>query len=269
MAMLDPVVGRHYAYRERAQTPGEPVRPVELVKVGPGRRTQVKVRWLDGEYEGLEEWVPRVRLVARWENAEQLLRDERGILEVADASEYVHNTPRMRAVQEVFFTLPDDWAWLEWGSADLLCIPDLDRFELDREALLAEPLHFIESDGAYWAPFQAAERLAQAICKRTPEMVLARIRKQEDELTRDITSGKYKPDAAQRWLEEQSAQWKIMRQWCGEKSLQHFDQVRTLETEIKRLQQVLADQVEWLRSTRHFAKAKELARLIMPEDPNE
>ena len=45
--------GRSYAYRERAHTPGDPVRPVELVKEGPPRSQKAKVRWLDGEYEGL------------------------------------------------------------------------------------------------------------------------------------------------------------------------------------------------------------------------
>lgn len=70
-------VGGHFAYRERAFTPGEPVRPVEVVRKGPPRSNKVRIRWLDGEYEGLEEWVPQLRLVAPWEQAEALLGDER------------------------------------------------------------------------------------------------------------------------------------------------------------------------------------------------
>lgn len=46
-------VGRRFAYRERARSPGEPVRPVEVVKEGPPRSNNAKVRRLDGEYEGL------------------------------------------------------------------------------------------------------------------------------------------------------------------------------------------------------------------------
>lgn len=45
-------VGRRFAYRERARSPSEPVRPVEVVKEGPPRSNKVKVRRLDGEYEG-------------------------------------------------------------------------------------------------------------------------------------------------------------------------------------------------------------------------
>jgi hypothetical protein len=39
--------GRLFAYRERARMPGDPVRPVELVKEVPPRSQKVKVRWLD------------------------------------------------------------------------------------------------------------------------------------------------------------------------------------------------------------------------------
>jgi hypothetical protein len=40
--------GQRFAY-------GEPERPVEVIKEGPSRSNKVRVRWLDGEYEGLEE----------------------------------------------------------------------------------------------------------------------------------------------------------------------------------------------------------------------
>ncbi len=52
-------VGPRFAYREYAHTLGDPVRPVEVVKGGPPRSQKIRVRRLDGEYEGLEEWVPR------------------------------------------------------------------------------------------------------------------------------------------------------------------------------------------------------------------
>lgn len=57
-------VGRRFAYREHARSPGEPVQPVKVVKEGPPRSNKVRVCRLDGEYEGLEEWVPKLRLVA-------------------------------------------------------------------------------------------------------------------------------------------------------------------------------------------------------------
>jgi hypothetical protein len=41
--------------------------------LGPPRWQKVKVRWLDAEYEGLEQWTPKVRLVAPRDEAEALL----------------------------------------------------------------------------------------------------------------------------------------------------------------------------------------------------
>jgi nucleoside-diphosphate-sugar epimerase len=69
---------------ERAHTPGDPVRPVELVKEGLPRSQ--KVRGFDEECEGLVVWVPKVRLVGPWEEKEALLEDERGMFAVLKTS---------------------------------------------------------------------------------------------------------------------------------------------------------------------------------------
>lgn len=80
-------VGNRFAYRERVRAYGEPVRPVEITKDGPPRSNKARVRWLDGEYQGLEEWVPKIRLLAPWEEAEALLEDERRMLKAVEVSE--------------------------------------------------------------------------------------------------------------------------------------------------------------------------------------
>ncbi len=77
-------VGQRFAYRETRFSYGEPVRPVEVMKEGPPRSQKVRVRWLDGEYEGLEEWVPKGQLVAPWEQAEAFMEDERRMLAAVD-----------------------------------------------------------------------------------------------------------------------------------------------------------------------------------------
>ena len=63
------MIGRSFAYRERAKALGEPVQPVEVVKEGPSRFQKVRIRYLDGELEGLEEWVPKLRLLVPWEDS--------------------------------------------------------------------------------------------------------------------------------------------------------------------------------------------------------
>ena len=66
--------GARFACRSPAKAFGEPVREVEVVRRGPHRSISVRVRWLDGEYAGLEEWVPTLRLLAPSEEVDGFLR---------------------------------------------------------------------------------------------------------------------------------------------------------------------------------------------------
>lgn len=40
----------------------------------------MRVRYLDGEYQGLDEWVSQERLVVPWEEAEALIADEQRVI---------------------------------------------------------------------------------------------------------------------------------------------------------------------------------------------
>jgi hypothetical protein len=84
--------GRRHAYRERAHTPEDPVRPVELVKDGLPRSQKAKMCWLDREYEGPEEWVPKARLGAYREEKEALLKDECRMFAALEKSGDVYST---------------------------------------------------------------------------------------------------------------------------------------------------------------------------------
>ena len=138
---------RRHAYRERAHTPGDPVGPVELVKEGPPRSHKAKVRWLDGEYEGLEEWVPKIRLVVPWEEKEALLKDERRMFAALEVSDDVYGTATYLAVETVFFAIPQEagaevWCGMKAVERQLLSIDDLDA-----EELLAEPHSYVDRSG--------------------------------------------------------------------------------------------------------------------------
>ncbi len=70
---------------------------MELVKDDLPRSQKAKVCWLDGEYEGPEEWVPKVRLGAYREEKEALLEDERRMFAALEASGDVYSTTTYRA----------------------------------------------------------------------------------------------------------------------------------------------------------------------------
>lgn len=72
-----PQPGEHWGYRIKTDL-AEPLQEVEVLQFGPkvaGQR--VHIRYLDGEYPGLDEWVPLRRLVVLWDEAAALMADER------------------------------------------------------------------------------------------------------------------------------------------------------------------------------------------------
>jgi hypothetical protein len=175
---------RHFAYRERAHTSGDPVRTVELVKEGPPRSQKARVRWLDGEYEGLEEWVPRIRLVAPWEEAEALLEDERRMFAALEASGDVYGTMTYRAVETVFFAFPQEAGaevllGLRAAERELLSIDDLEaaatRLGLDAKALLSGPHSYVDRFGEHRAPFGVAVKVAKRCCENFSAKVLRQL----------------------------------------------------------------------------------------------
>jgi hypothetical protein len=204
--------GWHFAYRERAHTPGDPVRPVELVKEGPPRSQKVKVRWLDGKYEDLEEWVPKVRLVVPWEEKEALLEDERRMFAAPEVSGEVYGTATYRAVETVFFAVPQEIGaevllGLRAAERELLSIDDLEaaatRLGLDTEALLSEPHSYVDRFGEYRAPFGVAMKVAKRCCENFPELVLRHLREEEEELRQELVSGNL--DVSRSWWTDNEA----------------------------------------------------------------
>lgn len=54
-----------------------PAIPVEILQLGPETsKHKLRVRYLGGEYQGLDEWVPKIRLVTPWENHDAWWSDE-------------------------------------------------------------------------------------------------------------------------------------------------------------------------------------------------
>lgn len=64
MLAADLVVGRAYAERPRANDTESGLR--KIIFVGPFRAGKAKVRRVDGDLDGLEEWVPTRTLKCPW-----------------------------------------------------------------------------------------------------------------------------------------------------------------------------------------------------------
>lgn len=283
---------QRFAYRERAHTPGELVRPVDLVKEGPPRSQKSKVRWLDGEYEGLEEWVPKVRLVVPWAEKEALLEDERRMFAALEVSGDVYGTATYWAVETVFFAVPQEagaevWFGMKAVERELLSIDDLDaaaeRLGLDAEALLSEPCSYTDRFGEYKAPFGVAVKVAKHCCARFSREVLRHLRAEEEKLQQELVSGDL--DVSRSWwtdneahrkraearLEELRPIFALVREWCGREAAEEFHEVIALRQEVDRMRGIVKDLASWLKNAGHPQKVaqvrKQLGRTARARDP--
>lgn len=266
------------AYKER-RILGYPVKPVELVKKGPARTQKVKVKWLDGEYESLEEWVPKSRLVAYWEEASALMEDEKRQLRAielsGDVSEY---DVEYRAIKEVFFALPLQY---EVGlghrkSEHVLFI--IDEFEsdigalgLNKENLLAVEGAYIDRFGRYIAPYSVAKDCAFAFCQRFSIDIMRTVGRKESVHQKEITTG-YSFSIltnSEHWISREDAEaryrkelpvFELIRKWCGNDAVEQVDRIRELEKEVDRLRAMINDLVAWLQFNGHPVKASRLLK---------
>lgn len=234
---------------------------------------RVFISSLDGEYEGLEEWVPQIRLVAPWEEAEALLEDERRSVAAMEASEETYRTVPWEAVQMVFWAISiQDDIGIGYRAAEreLLVIRSLRetarRLGLQPENLLAEPHAYVDRFGDFKAPWHVALRVAQHCCRSFPEKVLRHVGREEDELGEQVATGRYvspfssevsgiRREYAEDRLQEQEPIFALVREWCGEKALGEFDEIAELRKEVDRLQGLVKDTARWLRDSGHSVKA--------------
>lgn len=286
------VVGQRFAYRERMRAYGEPVRPVEVVREGPPRSNKVRVLWLDGEYEGLEEWTPKMRLLAPWEEAEALIEDERRMVEAVEHSEEAWDDLSWGAVETVFFAVSkhasaEDELILGYKAFEnqLLFVHNLEsaaiRYRLDPQELRAAPFSFIDRFGSYRGPFQTALKVAERCCRTFPREVLRYVQGKEDELREDLISSKvpveawwFDPAPRREYAESRLAKlrpvYDLVRNWCGQEKVEEFDQMRVLRGEVDQLRDLVLETSRWLRDHGHPVKASllrnQLAQVVEEQE---
>lgn len=159
-------IGETWAYREKAYTEGAPVLPVEILQLGPRRSQKVRIRFLEGEYPGLDQWVPAVRLRVPWDEAGAWLEDEKRFAAARDAFPDAFDTLERLAAWEVTGDYPQPDGILVGfspGEGATVTIADIERVAsdlgLDLQELLDEPLAFVNRFGKYVAPWPTALRL--------------------------------------------------------------------------------------------------------------
>lgn len=166
---------------------------VEVIKLGTQKPARVQVRFVDGRFEGRQEWVPPARLKVLWSTVEafrhrEALWDRIDELAIGDDPDYW-------AADEVFRALIDECVGrLEYCEAGACRVTDSDQLAeltgLDPQLWLACPDAFREGPDLV-VPWPITEQLVQAAAGSNPSPVLEVVEQEEAEARRDVIHGRH------------------------------------------------------------------------------
>jgi hypothetical protein len=249
----DLVEGETFALREGSS--GAAATPV--LAVGPKPRSgKVKVKRLDGDHEGLEEWVPTRYVVCRWEDLQSFLHDEQA--EVALRADMDENCDKVMsdAIECVMESTGEKTSFWHGWTEDPPVIKRLwARAGLDGNPLRHHHLAYQDRSRRWHLPYETALAFAVAFSRAESETVLMHVAEQE----REMRSRGYQPGEGtwHKILAEYRPAYAIVREWAGVR-----DDVTRLTKEVERLHGLI-DQAEWaLRHVGADADANRLRRAL-------
>lgn len=257
------VTGEEWAYRPGCQL-GTPAQRVGLVAM-PNRKgpVKVKVRHLDGELEGMDEFVSARHLLCPWKRWKRVERDEkkhREFLEHMDHEEEIERT-LLQAVSAVLASSGEDLMADEHRNFTRFWdvqLPGLKRV-VQRAGLAEFPKQgrtsYESLDGSLYLPNVQLIELAMAFAKVEPETVNLFLDLEEQELLREgYQYGEFYPH--RRVLQQRPA-WALARQWAaGAQGRDH------LTEEAGRLRGLLSQAIRELRGVGEERTAARLERAL-------
>lgn len=264
--------GERWAYRKSER---EQLTEVEVVRIGVRTPKRVLVRFIDDEFEGLQDWVPPARLKARWDDRQAFIDREARWSAVREPSPE-RETPEVSAAEKVIWALLDESLVTAGWNADegVLAIHDVaglaDRLGIARDALEADPRSFVE-DGDLRVPWPAMESVAHRLAAIDPDAVMRMIAKDEAKARHEAAFGHhYRTRGEERygWIEpERCIAWdeehdrpvrEVLRSWCGAGTVDLHDELTALRRDCGVVMGLLDEAIAALRRGRNHHVAKEL-----------
>ena len=253
--------GEEWAHRA-SQSLGAPAARVELLAL-PNRKghTKVKVRHVEGELAGLEEFVHITHLRCRWKDWKKVERDE------AKESAFLNY---MSAQPDMDKTVSQAATAVLTSSGEDLYVDEYRNYTrffqggaaaLERVAARAGvtdkpwdgPHSFRNRDGDLYLPSSALLDLALAFARSEPETVNLYLDTEEQELLQEgyAFGERYK----HKWVIEQKPAWALARAWAAKHGARDH-----LKDELKRLQRLVREAVAALRDAGNDRMANRLER---------
>jgi hypothetical protein len=266
--------GEVWAYRERPRALGEPVHRVEIVKIG-HRDGMIRVRRLDGEDAGLQEWAHPSSLLCRWDEADRRLGDEQRMLAVREASAAAQGTAEYEAAVFVVghcglgrrVALGRSKAELGVMRISKAAVVG-NELGVDVGGLAREhPAAFTDSHGVLVAPWPMAMAVARQAASAYAGVILPELERDGREsrsralygwenpgYLRARGTGREQPEPERTRVHE------MVREWCGAEPVERFDEVLALRAEVVRLGGLIERAVTGLRQRGASATAATIER---------
>ena len=255
------VAGEEWAYRQGQQL-GTPASRVELVAMPKRKgRVKVKIRHLEGELEGMEEFVNPEHLRCPWKGWWKVERDE--AKEQTFLEYMAHQGELERAVTQaataVLLSSGEDLLLdehrnysIKWGEQVTGLERVADRAGVEGRTWTRLP-SFTDRNGGLYVQHTYLVQLAMAFAKAEPETVNLYLDVEEQELLREgYQFGELYPH--RRVLQQRPA-WALARQWtAGADGRDH------LLEEKRRLERLLYDAIGALKDAGEERKATRLER---------
>lgn len=261
--------GQRWAYRKGVCGT---VACVEVVRIGTSRPPRVRVRFVEDEYEGKEDWVPPSRLKVRWEHVAAWKAREDRWAAVREVSAHVRGTPEEGAAGWVFDSLPDwDYARRKWNrDSGILIVTDIDGLVADLGielvTLVDDPSAFTDDDGSLVLPWQAMESIAKVLARKYADRLLPELEKEELEQEHNnrwgymSSSGFISAEICSEVDQEFRPARQIVREWCGAEARERQDELVALRSEVRRLGQLIERAITALRDGGSIRVAHQLER---------
>ena len=279
-----PEVGERWAYREHPRALGATFIPAEVLQRGPRRARKVRVRWCDGEYEGLDEWVPIARLVVPWADAAERMEDERRMVELETMQPTPLDKVTADALLQIGFAIRAPvyiYTSSEYAArADIEQIAQVaDVLPIESKVLVDSPGAFVDAEGTLHVGQEATVTLVRRYCQADPDAILGRGFRELERWREAVVTGWYdagldrppcRVDVSRMRdrLSHEEQVWALVRAWCGEDAAQRFDEREDLRKELERLQTLVRTTARWIKEAGHPSRADALLRSLERSKPS-
>jgi hypothetical protein len=270
--LREPAAGELWACRAGHQNP---LVQVAVVRLGVKKPQRILVRFLDDEFEGLQDWVPPARLKVPWGGVDEYLARERRWELVSQASTDASDAEELAASIVFDLLVSEDLARLGWNTTrGIIRVHDVSGLASSLDlapAALCDPTSF-EEDGDLISPWTVTAAVARRAVGLDPHKVLRYVEKEEADARREAAYGRWfprrgreddwvSPDVCQRVDEEHGQPIRtILRDWCGAEAVDLRAEIAALRDEASSAGKVAQEAIGLLRRHGHTRDANDLER---------